>query len=60
MLTVAEVSERIRLHPKTVRRLIRDGQIAASKVGDGRWSGKWVITEEEVDRYLQRPEAKTA
>jgi excisionase family DNA binding protein len=35
LLTPAEAAERLRLHPKTVVRMARDGRLAAVKVGTG-------------------------
>ena len=33
LLTVERAAEELRLHPKTVRRLIREGRLAATKIG---------------------------
>ncbi len=35
LLTPAQVAERLRLHPKTVARMARDGRLPAVKVGTG-------------------------
>lgn len=35
LLTPAEAGERLRLHPKTVVRMARDGRLPATKIGTG-------------------------
>lgn len=35
LLTPAEAAERLRLHPKTVVRMARDGRLPAVKIGNG-------------------------
>jgi len=35
LLTPAEAAERLRLHPKTVVRMARDGRLPATKIGTG-------------------------
>lgn len=43
IFTVDQVAERLDLHPKTVRRFIREGKLHARKVG-----GQWRITEQDI------------
>lgn len=45
--TVEEVAEILRLHPESVRRKIRKGEIKSIKTGR-----KHLITQSEVDRLL--------
>ncbi len=56
MLTFSEVCERLRMSPKTLRKLIASGEIEASRVGEhGRGgNGQYRITEEAIDSYLKR------
>lgn len=56
MLTFSEVCERLRMSPKTLRKLIASGEIEASRVGEhGRGGGgQYRITEEAVAAYLER------
>ena len=44
---VDQVAELCQLHPKTVRRLIREGKIRGEKFG-----GQWRISEQELARYF--------
>lgn len=46
MYNVAEIARILDLHPKTVRRLIRDGQIKARKIGR-----EWRIRKEDLREY---------
>ena len=45
ILTVEEVAEYLRIHPYTVRRLVRAGQLPGFKVG-----GQWRFHRDEVDQ----------
>lgn len=45
MYTVKEVAEILKLHFRTVERLVREGKIRSVKIG-----GAYRITEEEVER----------
>lgn len=57
MLTFSEVCERLRMSPKTVRKLIASGEIEASRVGVGRGRGgrgEYRITEQALTDYLER------
>ena len=44
LLTPAEVAERLRLHPKTVVRMARDGRLPAIKIGTG-----WRFDADQLD-----------
>ena len=47
IMTVDEVAEYLNLHPLTVRRLARDGEIPAFKVGR-----QWRVKRAILDRWL--------
>ena len=47
IMTIDEVAEYLHLHPLTVRRLARDGEIPAFKVGR-----QWRIKRELLDRWI--------
>jgi|GEM_PF-2237846 excisionase family DNA binding protein len=52
-LTVKEFSERMKLHPASVRRAIKDGKIYASRPSIGK-RGPYRIAESELERiHLQ-------
>jgi excisionase family DNA binding protein len=44
--TVSEIAQILDLHPKTVRRLIRDGRVRARKIGR-----EWRVTKEDLRDY---------
>lgn len=44
LLTPAQAAERLRLHPKTVARMARDGRLPAVKVGTG-----WRFRSDQLD-----------
>jgi excisionase family DNA binding protein len=46
MYTVGEIAEILDLHPKTVRRLIREGRIRARKIGR-----EWRIRKDDLREY---------
>jgi len=46
--SVEELSEILKLHPKTVRRFIREGKITGRKIGRS-----WMVHEEELKRYMR-------
>ena len=54
MLTSAEVCARLRISDRTLRRMIARGDIAAIKLGKGRWGGRYRISEEAVAEYMER------
>ena len=45
--SVREVADRLRVHPRTLRRMIRDGRLDAVKVGK-----EWRIPDQSMDRLL--------
>lgn len=49
LLTVPEAAARYRLHPTTVGKLCRTGQIGAFRVGNGR--GRWRIPKARMKAY---------
>lgn len=53
LLTVAEAASRLRVHPMTVRRHIKQGKLRAVRAG-----GRIRITQDDLDRFLQ-PEGPT-
>jgi len=48
LLTIPEVAERLRVNPKTVRRWIGGGELAAYRVGR-----QWRITEDQLTQFLR-------
>ena len=48
--TVMEASEKIDVHPKTIRRYIYDGKLSAKKIGR-----QWRVDEESIDEFLNGP-----
>jgi excisionase family DNA binding protein len=51
LLTVAEVAARVKSHPETVRRWLKDGKIQGVMPGGKRLG--WRIRESELDRFLR-------
>jgi excisionase family DNA binding protein len=50
LLTVAEVAERLRTHPETVRRWMRDGRLRGIRLGGPKLG--WRVAEAELERFL--------
>ena len=48
LLTIAEAAERLRVNPKTLRRWIAGGDLAAYRVGR-----QWRITEDQLTQFLR-------
>ena len=48
-LTTAQAAERLHITPDTVRRMARDGRIAASYIGR-----QWLITEQALADHLEQ------
>ena len=48
LLTVYQTAEYLQVSDKTVRRLIKNKQLAASKVGDRVWR----VKEADIEKYL--------
>ena len=55
IMTVDEVAEYLNLHPLTVRRLARDGEIPAFKVGR-----QWRIKRELLEKWIADRSAQNA
>jgi excisionase family DNA binding protein len=56
ILTVVEVSEFLRLHPTTVYRLLRKGELPAFKIGEG-----WRVNMRDLDLWcIAKREAYTS
>ena len=53
VLTAEEVAEYLRIHPYTVRRLVRAGKLPGFKVG-----GQWRFKKEEIDSLIKSPQGK--
>ena len=52
--TVEEVAKALKLHPYTVRRLIREGKMPAFKAG-----GQWRFRKDDIERWSKTyPSAK--
>ncbi len=49
IMTISQVANYLRVSDKTVRRLIKDNRLTASKVGSC-----WRIRKEDISRYLDR------
>ena len=47
IMTIDQVAEYLNLHPLTIRRLARDGEIPAFKVGR-----QWRVKRELLDRWM--------
>ncbi len=54
LLTVAEVAERLRTHPETVRIWLRQGKLRGRRLGGTRLG--WRVSEAELERFLADPE----
>ena len=54
LLTVAEVADRLKLKPETVRVLLRRGDLVGTRVGPQGPNRKppWRVTERSLDNYL--------
>ena len=56
--TVEEIAERLKVHPQTVRKLVRSGELPASKIGE---RGGWRIAESDLLAFMaerkSRPDA---
>ncbi|MDP9471043.1 MAG: helix-turn-helix domain-containing protein [Chloroflexota bacterium] len=50
-LTVAEVAERLKVYPGTVKRWLRDGKLVGVSLGD---RAGWRIAEEDLARFLRQ------
>jgi excisionase family DNA binding protein len=50
LLTVAEVAGRLRTHPETVRRWMREGKLRGVRLGGPKLG--WRVAEAELERFL--------
>ena len=57
VLTVAQVAERLKVNPETVRRWLRSGQMRGTLLGD---RAGYRVRETEVDAFLERGQGKAA
>ena len=48
LLTVPQVADYLKLHPLTVRRLAREGQIPAFKIGR-----QWRVNKDTFDKWME-------
>jgi excisionase family DNA binding protein len=48
-MTVAQVAERLKVNPETVRRWLRSGQLRGTLLGD---RAGWRVPKSEVDAFL--------
>ncbi len=53
ILTVEQAAGILELHPKTVRRFIREGRLSAGKAG-----GSWRILKEDLDNFIGKKPVK--
>jgi len=52
LLKVAEVAEKLRVHPAMVGHYLRDGTIPGVRIGNGR--GQWRVKESDLENYLRK------
>jgi len=48
-ITVTEAAKRLKFHPETVRRLVRDGILDGQK-----WNRDWLVLKTSVEEYLKK------
>lgn len=53
LFTVAELSEMLKLHPKTIVRFINEGKISGNKVGRA-----WTVTQAALNTFMQANQAQ--
>ncbi len=49
-LTVADVANRLKVHPATVKRWLRDGKMGGVLLGD---RAGWRVSEDDLTRFLE-------
>ncbi len=49
-LTVAEIAERVKVNPETVKRWLRGGELRGSILGD---RAGWRVSEDELRRFME-------
>ena len=47
--TVEEVAKALKLHPYTIRRLVREGRVPAFKIG-----GQWRFEKKELEKLINK------
>jgi len=55
VMTVREVAEYFRIHPSTIYRLLREGNLPAFKIGSD-----WRFNRSQVDQWMLRSTSKEA
>ncbi len=50
LMTVNEVAEELKVHPRTVKRWISDGHLSGFKLGD---RAGWRVSSEDLQRFLE-------
>jgi excisionase family DNA binding protein len=55
MMTIKEVAERLNVHPNTIRRLIKSGELASMRVG----SRGIRVDERDLEAYINRRKSET-
>lgn len=53
---VAETAEQLRIHPETVREMLRRGDLKGIKYASGGRRGVWKVRQSEIDRFLRMNE----
>ena len=48
-MTTQAASKRLKFHPETVRRLVRDGVLEGTK-----WGKEWLVTKTSVEKYIKQ------
>jgi excisionase family DNA binding protein len=56
LLTVNEVSERLRVTPLTIRRWLKSGDLVGIQLGD---RAGWRISEDDLNNFLRRRRSDT-
>jgi len=49
-LTVADVANRLKVHPATVKRWLRDGKMGGVLLGD---RAGWRVSEDDLSRFIE-------
>ena len=47
-MTVDQAAQKLKFHPETVRRLVRDGILDGKK-----WGREWLVVKSSVEKYLK-------
>jgi excisionase family DNA binding protein len=50
-LTAAEVAERLKVYPGTVKRWLREGSLAGMQLGD---RAGWRVSEEDLEAFIEQ------